>query len=132
MSDFEAEADVFADMELKTINDFAELQTILAANQSSGYSQQLGNQGPAQPANSKPSNSLATTSNQNFVPAKQSIASNGYLASCVSGVTSSLSGSQAPTVISSSNQYQPSLHYRGIRYSKTDCSRYLLQFLQVY
>jgi len=28
-SDFEAEADVFADMELKTINDFAELQSIL-------------------------------------------------------------------------------------------------------
>ena len=30
--DFEAEADVFADMELKTINEMAELQTILNAN----------------------------------------------------------------------------------------------------
>ena len=46
-ADFEAEADVFADMELKTINDFAELQTILGAS---------GNMGAQPPPRNPPVN----------------------------------------------------------------------------
>ena len=49
MKDFEAEADVFADMELRTINDFAELQTILGAGGNIGVS---GHHGANHGANS--------------------------------------------------------------------------------
>lgn len=50
--DFEAEADVFADMELRTINDLAELQTILGADQTQhnrGAGQTQLNHGADQP-----------------------------------------------------------------------------------
>ena len=35
--DFEGEADPFADLELKTLNDLAELQTILASDHSNSH-----------------------------------------------------------------------------------------------
>ena len=47
--DFEAESDVFADMELKTINDMAELRSILGASATNkGVSQPTGQSTAAQ------------------------------------------------------------------------------------
>jgi len=115
-SDFEAEADVFADMELQTINEFAELQSILA-NQSKA-SEQLANQ--RQTSNQPQASSQPTDGYQpghNFLYNSGTVAStplvNGFSSAGATSLSNSMSGSTAPTVISSNSQFQSSLNYPG-------------------
>ena len=79
-SDFEALSDPFADLELKTINDLAELQTILTSNTlpttlpGPGQTQHLPssstNQQPQQTLPGQPNNQSSTHQNQIFSAGK--------------------------------------------------------------
>ena len=103
-------------MELQTINEFAELQSILA-NQSKA-SEQLANQ--RQTSNQRQASSQPTDGYQpghNFLYNSGTVAStplvNGFSSAGATSLSNSLSGSTAPTVISSNSQFQSSLNYPG-------------------